>query len=158
MPNYVTVSRITLCLAAVATLGGCGESPAAQRRKAVVGTWYEDPALLTARTGSAARPAATTPRRHLHFNADGTFRLILCDPTGRPLSPEQSVAGTWRIAGETLAFKVNTTTLDAAHAHWVPQQGLDLRLGRGSAGPDYLDLRDTAGLRVRYGRTPPPPP
>lgn len=112
---------------------------------------------MTARGGSVARPTQAADRRQLDFNADGTFKLTICEPAGQPLSPEQYAAGTWHLDDGTLVIKVKTASLDAAHARWAPEQCLELRLKSGGAERDSLDIRDAGGLRVRYGRDRPGP-
>jgi hypothetical protein len=141
--------------AILATLSGCGESAASRQRKRILGTWYENPTLLTARNGSVARPTPDTQRRRLDFNADGSFTLTICDAAGQALTPEQSAAGTWRLSNDVVVFTLKKVLLDATHAKWIPLQCLELRLDSGTAEHDYLDLRDAMGLRVRFGRTPP---
>lgn len=147
------------CLVAVAIVmapAGCSRSSeSGLSRATLVGTWYEDPTLLTARQGPAGRPVAGADARQLTFSSDGTFELVVCDSGGSPVSPAQSAVGRWHISGENVVFTIKTVTLDAAHARWVPERYLGLQLQQRGATCDCLDVRGLDGVRVRYGRTPP---
>lgn len=121
-------------------------------RQHIIGTWFENPALLKPRPGSATLTTNGANRRQLEFCSDGTFQLTICDPDGQPLDPPQFARGTWQAHGQTVVFEVKHSRLDASHVRWAPDRFVRLRLGDGGDQPDYLDVRGLDGIRVRYTR------
>jgi len=144
-----------ILLIAAALVAGCGNE--AVNRQTIVGIWLEESGLLTARPGSAALATTGAVRRQLAFERDRTFRLTVCDPDRRPVTPPEFVTGTWRISGGAVVLTVKETRLGPQHAGWVPATFLQTQRGSGSAA-DTLDFRGRDGLRVRYRRVSPAPP
>jgi hypothetical protein len=154
MSNAATVS-VSILLVTLASVAGCGGDSV--NGCPVVGTWLEDPGLLKPRPGAPVLATTGAVRRQVVFDRNGSFRLTVCDPDGRPVEPAEWVVGEWRIRGGALVPRVKEVRLGPEHGGWVPASFLQIQHGAGPV-PDTLDFRGQDGVRVRYRRLAPAGP
>lgn len=99
--------------------GGGGGSQAGPEQ--FHGTWIE---VRTA--GGTGRLAPAKPKssnlRELTINSDGTYKLEVVTPEGRPLSKPETVTGRWQFRDRTLSFSVESDTLAERHKGWHPTE------------------------------------
>jgi len=114
-----------VAVAGLAVTAGCDKSggggPPAMDAQAIIGTWLE----------VREAPKRTTPRmmpvewespniRQITLNADNTFKLIVCKPSGTPLPGSKAIEGTWKVEGASVVFTVTSNTLEGKYQDWVP--------------------------------------
>lgn len=141
-----------LALLAGAGLLGCGGSsddPVSQ--KAFVGSWIEITSQRSS-AGSMMIGPAREELRELVFNADGSFRLTVCDSSGVPVEPAEYVAGKWRIEDQRIVFEITDDALGETHQGWSPAQFIGLVMESETVPADMLQLRDAGHARVRFAR------
>ncbi len=119
--------------AALLDLTGCGRRGGAQQafdEKAYVGTWME---VREPPSPRMAAPEVSNPNlRRLTISADRTFKLEICNAEGKPLSPAQTVEGTWTVEERALVFNPAKSTLKEQQKDWAPKRttGLIEREGK----------------------------
>ena len=114
-----------LVVAGLAATAGCdrsgGGGAAAIDEQALVGTWLETrdvPKRPSRRRGLVEWESPNI--RQITFNADNTFKLIVCKPNGTPLDASQAVEGTWSAEGAGVVFAATSNTLKGKYQDWVP--------------------------------------
>jgi hypothetical protein len=130
MLTWVAVAALA---ASLLDLTGCGRRGGARQafdEKAYVGTWMETREPPSARM---AVPEVANPNlRRLTISGDRTFKLEICNAEGKPLSPAQTVEGTWTVEERAIVFTVGKSTLKDAQKDWAPTRtsGLMEREGK----------------------------
>lgn len=155
-PMRNSVVLIALGLVAPLGLTGCGKKqPTTVTKDALVGTWIEVRApggeLSTGRGSEATRFAGKTPNlRKITINADGTFRMVLVTPDGKPVD-QQVVEGTcdWSKKYEVV-FDVTTNTLPEAINFGAPMSswGLQKQTIPGKGDVDAFVFTDVGAFQV----------
>jgi len=119
------------CVAAagLTSLMGCDKSGGSAPREidpqAVVGTWLEVRESASAGEGNIRRATGEWESdniRQITLNADNTFKLIVCKPSGSPLDATKSIEGTWKAEGEFVSFTVTANTLTGIYKDWAPRR------------------------------------
>lgn len=153
-------ARMLFCVVGVILLTapmltGCGSSKpvsTAINQKAFIGTWTEDTSGRMSRGGGTVTVAGTPANyRRMVFNEDGTFKMTVCDPSGRSLSPGQSVEGKWRVENDLVVLDVETNSLSGPQANWAPTRMIDYELKSKGAFTDVITIDGRDGL-IRYLR------
>ena len=114
-----------LVVAGLAATTGCdrsgGGDASAMDEQALVGTWLETreaPKRPSRRRGLVEWESPNI--RQITFNADNTFKLIVCKPSGTPLDASQAIEGTWKAEGLGIVFTVTSNTLKGKYEDWAP--------------------------------------
>jgi hypothetical protein len=126
MVNH-TILLVLGCLvvAGLAVTTGCdkggGQGPPPMDAQAIIGTWLEVREGPRVSTPRFQAPEWESPNiRQITFNADNTFKLIVCKPSGTPLDASKAIEGTWKVEENSVRFTVTSNTLEGKYQDWVP--------------------------------------
>lgn len=159
MPRQSVLCGICLLLVASVALIGCERSsdrPGAKpvKEKDLVGTWHYAPPGSRPGAGAAAG-GPETYTRELVINADGTYKMTVCDANFKPLARPQFVEGTWHAKGTEVYFEPTNTQLDEAHQGWGPYRYIAMGLKAKGHDMDFLEIRDEDSGRTVYTKLQP---
>lgn len=136
--------------AALLDLTGCGRRGGGGQafdEKAYVGTWME---IREPPSPRMVVPEVSNPNlRRLTISADRTFKLEICNPEGKPLSPAQIVEGTWTVEERAIVFTAAKNTLKDQQKGWVPKRttglierdGMKLTVQHGDDEPAFYEAQ-----------------
>lgn len=142
-------------LVSLSSMAGCGGggSKSSQGDTDIIGTWNEDRAVADNGPGLRGRPEIEhiSPNlRQISFNADHSFKLIVCTPDGSPVAAAKDITGTWNLSDGLLSLEIKQNNLAKDYAEWVPDS--DAQLDEGPDGTPRLSLYDASGQEVLYKR------
>jgi hypothetical protein len=124
MVNRMILSAAACVLAAaVGVTTGCGKGGQAPPidQGVIIGTWLETRPEAESRSPRLRRKEWESKNiRQVTFKNDNTFRLVVCDPSGKPLDESKAIEGTWQIEGSLVRFTVSSNTLKAPYDGWAP--------------------------------------
>ena len=149
-----TGACVSICLLAICGLSGCGKTKVKGISQSdLVGVWAED-ASGKQKQGSSGQTVVQNIQflRRLEINADGSYKFIICDAKGKPLSPAEFVDGRWSAKETSIKFAAGTTQLGTGHNDFDPLAVITLGLKSKGQPEDYLLIRDSNGLKSRYLR------
>jgi hypothetical protein len=149
-----TSACVSICLLAICGLTGCGKTQVKGISQSdLVGVWVED-ASGKRKEGSAGQTIVqnVTFLRRLEINADGGYKFTICDTKGKPLSPAEFVEGRWASKETGIGFTAGNTQLGTGHNDYDPLALISLGLKSKGQPEDFLQIRDSNGLKSRYVR------
>ena len=138
------------------SMAGCGGggSGSGQSDSDIIGTWNEDRPVADNAPRLRGRPEITfiSPNlRRISFNADHSFKLIVCTPDGSPVAEAKDITGTWELSAGSLNLEIKQNKLAKKYADWVPDTAA--QLDEGPDGTPRLSTYDATGQEVLYKRT-----
>jgi len=128
-------------LLAACAFSGCGRQSVPVAQNDYVGVWIQ-----------SSGPANPTLLRRLEINADGTWKLTLCNGERKPLSPAQFAEGTWTLAGNALRFECTTRKFDEKFKGSEPVSAALTSLKKAGDAADKLVAPDAAETKHYYVR------
>lgn len=154
MARRIVFSVLGLTLFATFALTGCGGKQAEAIANAdFAGTWVEDNSG-SIKGGGVVQIDATARKvlRQLNINADGTFEMVLCDGTGKPLEPKVFSRGNWTTKQNSIDFERVESNLPEDKASWDPLGSIRLSLLARGHEEDALVIRNQDSTKTIYHR------
>jgi len=105
------------------SLAGCSKAPKAADPTPSFGDWIEvvDKADDPGRSVRMAVPKQKPKQiRQLTIGADNTFTLVVCDPSGKPISGKNTITGKWALDGNSIVFTATSEEVADEFKNWKP--------------------------------------
>jgi len=125
----------------VCAFSGCGRKNVSVGQNDYIGVWIQSSGVVN-----------PTLLRRLEINADGTWKLTLCDGQRKPLSPAQFAEGTWTLEGNVLRFECQTRKFDEKFKGSEPVSAAFVSLKKAGDAADRLLAPDAAETKHYYVR------
>jgi len=139
----------------LAVMGCGGGGASAPDKSKLAGTWIEvtDPEDVGLNP-RAVRPEKPPDRiRRVTIRPDGTYKLEVCTPDGKPLGDGKSIEGRWRADKRGFVFAAKSSTVEGPFKGWEPERTSGVRdHGTPGAPMERLAVADKDDHIVTYKR------
>lgn len=121
--SFRSVFVLVAAAGAVSMLSGCKPGPKPVDPAPTFGDWIEIVDLKDD-PGKSVRLAVPKQKpkqiRQLTIGSDNTFKLTICDPSGKPISGPNTFEGTWALKGTVFEFTTTGENVPDEFKGWKP--------------------------------------